>query len=67
MSKGATTQINPLVQNDNIWWMCPVCDWLVAGIEIDMKRFDYDCPGCGCRTLSQFVAVAAPKPQENRK
>lgn len=50
-----------LTQNDEVWWECPVCGWLESGIELAVARYDYDCPGCGCRKLSEFRPVARPK------
>jgi predicted RNA-binding Zn-ribbon protein involved in translation (DUF1610 family) len=47
-----------LLDSNLVWWLCPVCDWAISGIEKQYARFDYECPGCGVRNFSDFEPVA---------
>ena len=41
-------------------WHCPVCHWVVSDVEREQSRFDYECCGCGVRTLSEYEIGAGP-------
>jgi predicted RNA-binding Zn-ribbon protein involved in translation (DUF1610 family) len=33
---------------------CPVCGWCISPLQRDLGRVDFECPGCGTRTYSEF-------------
>ena len=53
----AIDQSSPLLTS-SVVWECPVCYWHVPSGVMEFIRIDPECPGCGCRFLSEFVPVA---------
>jgi hypothetical protein len=41
-------------------WHCPVCMRVVLDGDREYSRFDYMCPGCGVKRLSEFEIGAGP-------
>jgi hypothetical protein len=35
--------------------MCPVCKWVITGLQLNKARIDPDCPGCETRKYSEFL------------
>lgn len=36
---------------------CPICIYEITDICFRYARFDYDCPGCQKRKLSEFTVI----------
>ncbi|KKL96496.1 hypothetical protein LCGC14_1843950 [marine sediment metagenome] len=52
-----------LLQHPLVWWLCPVCDWAISGVERECVLSilsNAECRGCGCRNLSEYGPVAKP-------
>lgn len=40
---------------NNALRICPSCNFIVSQIEIEHARFDYECPRCREKHLSDFL------------
>ena len=43
---------------------CSVCDWAIDKACIEQSRIDGDCPGCGCRKMSEFGELKDREPSD---
>lgn len=53
MGAGSVTHIYRAVTHR----CCPNCGYLMAQIEIDTARLNFDCPRCGKHRLSEFQPI----------
>lgn len=35
---------------------CPHCNYAISKVEYEQARFDFDCPNCGERKISEFYS-----------
>ena len=42
-------------EREILYWSCPYCEWKIPDIQYQSARYDYPCPQCRRRNLSDFV------------